>query len=191
MIAVRVKTSFDKGKVRRATKAGTITSLGRAGAYIRGIARRSIKVAKDAASPGRPPHSRKGRLKKAIFFSVERERQGVVVGPTASDVGRIGQTHEFGGTEPPKKKGRKANFRLEVGGHGPIKVEAGKPVVARLTSEAQVARAGEIAASLPPSMGGPEGKRPRRYPPRPFMRPALEVSKARLPKFWANSVRGG
>jgi hypothetical protein len=192
MIDVKVKVKGETGKVLRRAKAGSIKSLGHAGAYIRGIAKRSIKVSKDPAPPGHQPHTRKGRLKKAIFYGVERERQGVVIGPTVSNVGQIGHTHEFGGTEPPKKrKGRKANFRLEVGGHGPIDVEGGKPVVVKLKTDRQVARASEVAGRLPPSMGGPESKRPRRYPPRPFMGPALEISKARLPRIWANSVRGG
>jgi len=192
MIAVKIKVKGETGKVLRKAKAGSIKSLGHAGAYIRGIAKRSIKVSKDPAPPGHQPHTRKGRLKKAIFYGVERERQGVVIGPTVSEVGRIGHTHEFGGTEPPKKrKSRKANFRLDVGGHGPIDVEGGKPVVVQLKTDRQVARAREVAGSLPPSMGGPESKRPRKYPPRPFMGPALEISKARLPRLWANSVRGG
>jgi len=192
MIDVKVKVKGETGKVLRRAKAGSIKSLGHAGAYIRGIAKRSIKVSKDPAPPGHQPHTRKGRLKKAIFYGVERERQGVVIGPTVSSVGQIGHTHEFGGTEPPKKrKDRKANFRLDVGGHGPIDVEGGKPVVVRLKTDRQVARASEVAGRLPPSMGGPESKRPRRYPPRPFMGPALEISKARLPRIWANSVRGG
>lgn len=192
MIAMKVKVKGETGKVLRKAKAGSIKSLGHAGAYIRGIAKRSIKVSKDPAPPGHQPHTRKGRLKKAIFYGVERQRQGVVIGPTVSEVGRIGHTHEFGGTEPPKKqKGRKTNFRIEVGGHGPIDVEGGKPVVVRLKTDRQVAKAQEVAQSLPPSQGGPESKRPRKYPPRPFMGPALEISKARLPRLWANSVRGG
>jgi hypothetical protein len=192
VIDVKVRIKSETGKVARKVKAANITSLGHAGAYIRGIAKRSIKVSKEPAPPGHQPHTRKGRLKKAIFYGVERERQGVVIGPTASGVGQIGHTHEFGGTEPPKKrKGRKANFRLQVGGHGPIDVEGGKPVVVRLKTDRQVARAQEVAQSLSPSQGGPESKRPRRYPPRPFMGPALEISKTRLPRIWANSVRGG
>lgn len=192
MIDVKVRIKSETGKVARKAKAANITSLGHGGAYIRGIAKRSIKVSKESAPPGHQPHTRKGRLKKSILYAVERERQDVVIGPTASAMGRIGHTHEFGGAEPPKKrKGRKANFNIAVGGHGPIAVENGKLVVVKLRSDRQVARAREVAQTLPPSQGGPESKRPRRYPPRPFMGPALEISKARLPRLWANSVRGG
>lgn len=139
MVSVRVKTRWDGRRVQRKARDATITSLGRAGAYLRGIARRSIKVAADASRPGKPPHTRRGRLKNAILYAVEKPRQGVVIGSTASEIGRVGSTHEFGGTEPPKKR---------------------------------------------------RGKR-RKYPARPFMGPALQIAKERLPKFWANSVRGG
>jgi hypothetical protein len=31
--------------------------------------------------------------------------------------------------------------------------------------------------------------KPRHYPKRPFMKPALEANRSRLPTFWANSVK--
>lgn len=192
MVNAKVKTRLEKDKVLKKTRASSIATLGRAGAYIRGIAKKSIKISPQPAPPGKPPRSRKGQLKRAILFAVEKAPGRVVIGPTASDVGRIGRTHEFGGTEPPKKrKARKANWKLVVGGHGPIRKGAKGPEVAKLNTQAQVDRAKRIAESLPPSQGGPVSKKARKYPPRPFMGPALEVSKARLPKFWANSVRGG
>jgi hypothetical protein len=192
VIAVRCRTRFEAGKVVRRAKAASITSLGRAGAYIRGIAARSIKVSPQAAPLGQPPHTRKGRLKGAILYAVEKAQGSAVIGPTRADIGRIGHTHEFGGTEAAKvRKGRRANWKLEVGGHGPIAAGPDGVVVVKLTTERQVARAREVAASLPPSLGGPASNKARKYPPRPFMGPALEVSKARLPRFWANSVKGG
>jgi len=192
MIGVKAKTRLEKQKVLKRSRASSITSLGHAGAYIRGIAKKSIKVSPMPAPPGKPPRSRKGQLKRAILFAVEKVPGRVVIGPTATNVGRIGHTHEFGGTEPPKKrKARKPNWKLVVGGHGPVRKGSKGPEVGKLKTQAQVDRAKRIAQSLPPSLGGPVSKKARTYPPRPFMGPALEVSKARLPKFWANSVRGG
>jgi hypothetical protein len=192
MIKMKARIRNETGKVLKKAKAASLRNLGQAGAYIRGIAKRSIKVSPEPSEPGKPPHTRKGRLKRGILFAVEKARQSVVIGPAASEMGRIGHTHEFGGKEPPKARtGRKANWRIEIGGHGPIKAEGGKPLVSKLVSQKQVARASEIARSLPPSQGGPVSKKPRKYPPRPFMGPALEVSKARLPRLWANSVKGG
>ena len=191
MFQARVVVKDETARVRRAVKASEIRNLGQAGAYLRGIAQRSIKISKDPAPPGHQPHSRKGRLKKSIFFAVEKAQQDVVIGSTVSGVGRIGHTHEFGGTEPPKgSKGRSANFRLEVGGHGPIAVEGGRPVVVALKNDRQVARARAVAGSLPPSMARPASGKARKYPPRPFMGPALKIGRARLPQIWANSVRG-
>jgi hypothetical protein len=190
VVKVRVKVQMDSAKVTKKAKAASITSLGRAGAYIRGIARKSIKVSPKPSAPGKPPHSRKGKLKDAILFSVEKEKQAVVIGPAATEMGSVGHTHEFGGVEIPKKrKGRKPNWKFEVGGHGPIDTKDGKPVVVKLKTEKQVARAQEVAQTVPASLPAPRSA--RRYPARPFMGPALEISKARLPKLWANAVKGG
>jgi len=191
MVGMKVRSRMDSRKVVRASRRGSIKSLGQAGAYLRGIAKRSIKVSKDSAPAGHQPHSRKGRLKGAILFGVEKEQQRVVIGPTVTAVGRIGRTHEFGGTEPAKKrKGRKATWKLEVGGHGPISVDGGKPVVVRLKTAKQVARAEAEAKKLPPAKRRVESNRPRKYPRRPFMGPALVIGKPKLSKMWANSVRG-
>lgn len=188
-VRMKVRTKGEFRKVRKAAKRGTITSLGHAGAYIRGIAKKSIKISPVYAPPGHPPHSRKGRLKHGIVYAVEKQRSAVLIGPTYSAVGKIARTHEFGGTEPPKKlKGRKANWKLEVGGFGPIRVGPAGPEFARLVTERQVARAKEIAATLPQGKGARVVPR-RRYPKRPFMGPALMRSKERLPRKWQGSVR--
>ncbi len=130
MIGVRVKTRMDGKRVVRAARSGSIKSLGHAGGALRMAAKRSIKRAKAESPEGTPPHTRKGQLRRAILYAVERSRQSVVVGPDFSIVGKAGTAHEFGG-----------RFR-----------------------------------------GG-------RYPKRPFMGPALQKTKDRLPKMWAGSVR--
>jgi len=191
MVGLRIKAHMNTAKVRKATKAGSIKSLGRAGAYIRGIARKSIKVSPEPSKPGKPPHSRKGRLKNAIFYSVEKGRTRVIIGPAATDMGRVAHTHEFGGTEKPKKrKARKPNWNLRIDGHGPINTRDGKPIVIKLKTDRQVARAKQVAESLPPSQRGPEARKARRYPARAFMGPALKRSKTKLPRLWANAVKG-
>lgn len=201
--------------VVRAVKAATITSLGRAAAYIRGIARRSISSRKKAppSLPGKPPRSPTGRLKDAIVFSVDRPAGAAVIGPTLSVLGRIGHTHEFGGTEPPKGgRPRGAPFAIRLGGHGPLRVttvrsgrtaggrfvRAGEGGVAkqklgvgRLATQAQVQRAERIAGelNLPPSQTGVPIRKARVYPSRPFMGPALALSRERLPSFWSNVLK--
>lgn len=182
-------------RVIKAARTGTIKSLGRAGAYIRGIARRSIGKGRGKPSaPGKPPYSRTGRLKDSILYSVDKAAGTVVIGPTKSGIGRIGQTHEFGGTEPRKRGRRRGQFDLRIGGHGPVRARRGKVVgVGKLRTQAQVERAQSIVKqlNLPQSASGIGRSKRRRYPKRPFMAPALEISKSRLPEFWRNSIKGG
>jgi len=188
MLKITTKTKAEFNKVSKAAKKGTVKSLGQAGAYVRGIAKRSIKVSPEKSEPGKPPHTRQGRLKNAIIYSVEKAQQDVVIGPNATEVGKIGSTHEFGGSEPPKKPKKRTGFKLQIGGTGPIRTKNGKIVVVTLKTEAQVRRAAELAHSLPTAQSQPTGK-PRNYPARPFMGPALMRAKARLPQLWADSIK--
>ena len=130
MIGIKARTKMDGKRVVRAARAGSIRSLGHAGAALRMTARRSIRRNKVESPEGTPPHTRKGQLRRAILFAVEKDRQTVVIGPEVAVVGTSGTAHEFGG-----------QYR-----------------------------------------GG-------RYPRRPFMGPALEKIKDRLPKLWAGSVK--
>ncbi len=97
MIAVKAKTKFDKQKVLAKTNRGNITSLGHAGAALRLTARRSIRTRKKASPPGMPPHSRRGQLRRAVAYAVDKQRQVVVIGPEQDVVGKSGSAHEFGG----------------------------------------------------------------------------------------------
>ncbi len=97
MIAMRAKTKFEKQKVLAKTKPANITSLGHAGATIRLTARRSIRTRKKASAPGTPPHTRRGQLKRAIAYAVDKNRGAVVIGPERDGVGTSGSAHELGG----------------------------------------------------------------------------------------------
>lgn len=191
MDSAKIKVKMSPERVVAKAQNASISNLRQAGAYIRGIARKSIKISTTKSPPGKPPRSRKGRLKDAIVFTVESERQSVVIGPTATEVGQIGRTHERGGTEPPKiKKTRKSNWKLEVGGHGPVRNDTTGLGFAKLKTEAQVERAKRIV----PTVAAKEAQntaqtKARKYPPRPFMGPAFDIAKERLPKLWAGSVK--
>jgi hypothetical protein len=78
-------------------KQANITSLGHAGAALRLTARRSIRTRKKASPPGTPPHTRRGQLKRAIAYAVDKQRGVVVIGPEREAVGTSGSAHEFGG----------------------------------------------------------------------------------------------
>lgn len=199
----------ETANVRRRMKAGTVKSLGQAAAYVRGIAVRSIgsgfkkntkKAVREGApersytpsAPGKPPKSPTRRLKKGIAFDVDKPKGEAVVGPTRSAVGRIGSTHEFSGTEPAKKVRRSNNWKLEVGGHGPIRGGPGRlDAFAKLKTEADVQRSHAIADAFgtPEWDRGATKPRPRKYPARPFMGPALARSRDRLPAFWKNALK--
>ena len=95
MVGVKVKTKDRTKAVRAKAKAATFQNLGHAGAAIRLTARRSIKRSKKASAPGTPPHTRRGQLKNALAYAVEKDR--VVVGPEHGKLGEAGKAHEFGG----------------------------------------------------------------------------------------------
>ena len=127
-------------KVKRAVDRGNFESLTRAGAYVRGVAQRSIKQDAEYAPPGHPPHTRRGKLRESIFFAVEQRQVNAVIGPVATRLGQIGRIHEHGGRYRVRKKASKKG----------------------------------------PAFGT--------YPKRPFMKPALDIARPRLPSLWAGSV---
>lgn len=91
---------FDRNKVRRAVDRANRQSLSRAGALVRGIARKSIRKprGKGTAPPGQPPYSHVGLLRKLIFFLFENRKKTVVVGPAKiNKPGRAPQLLEHGG----------------------------------------------------------------------------------------------
>ena len=130
MIAMRVKTKFEREKLLVKAKQANFKNLGHAAAALRLTARRSIRTRQKPSAPGTPPNTRRGQLRRAIAYSVDRARQVVVIGPERDAVGTSGSAHEFGG-----------RYRRE------------------------------------------------HFPKRPYMGPALEKIKDRLPDFWASSVR--
>jgi hypothetical protein len=130
MIAAKVKTKDETRKVRAKAQQGNFKSLGHAGAALRLTAKRSIRRRKKASPEGQPPSTRRGQLRGAILYAVEKERGLVVIGPDQSKVGTSGAAHEHGG-----------RYKRQ------------------------------------------------QYPKRPFMGPALEKTKDRLPKLWAGSVK--
>lgn len=58
-------------------------------------AKASIERSADPSSPGDPPHTRRGQLRRAIRYDATKD--GAVIGPLASMVGDAGAAHEFGG----------------------------------------------------------------------------------------------
>ena len=97
MIDLKVQTRMDVQKVLRKAKRANIESLGHAGATIRLTARRSIRRSPKPSAPGTPPHTRRGLLRRAIVYAVDKYRQMVVIGPVYGMIGLSATAHEFGG----------------------------------------------------------------------------------------------
>jgi len=79
---------------------------------------------------------------------------------------------------------------LRVGEHGPIRVKHqwNKTKFARieLLTAAQANRATRLIVEENERRSD---TKPRHYPKRPFMIPALDINRSRLPTFWANSIK--
>jgi len=95
---MKAKASFRREYLRRRAREGSIRSLGHAAAAIRLTARRSIRQSLRAAAPGRPPHTRRGLLRRAVLYFVETAQERALIGPAHSFVGTSASAHEFGGT---------------------------------------------------------------------------------------------
>ena len=91
------EVEFDTdGLVAKAAKA-SVEVLRRMGAYVRRVAQGKVRQSARPSSPGSPPHTRRGALKRGILFGVDRGRQSVLVGPSVRFVGSSMRAHEFGG----------------------------------------------------------------------------------------------
>jgi hypothetical protein len=111
MFGMRSRCRFDAKKIRRKADQGSFKSLNHAAAAIRLTARRSIRRRKNKSPAGNPPHTRRGQLKRALLYKVEKRRLSAVIGPAYSVVGRSGRAHEFG----EKYYGRKYPKRSYMG----------------------------------------------------------------------------
>ena len=201
LVAIRTRIKVDDRKLKKKVQAATFRSLGHAGGAIRLTASRSIRRGKQPSRPGRAPHTPTGHLKRVIAYDVDQRRSQVVVGPTNEYSRTIWNLHEFGGTSRAKPKLLKAH-KFQAGDYGPIRRSAamqrdrhgrfarrGKTFARiQLRNQAQAKRATAIVANENRLRMQDAGKT-KRYPKRPFMGPALEKMRERLPKFWANSVK--
>ena len=209
MIGFKAKTRMNTQAVKRAAGRAEIKTHQQAGRLIYRIARNSIRRRKNAnahSSPGKPPFTHTGALKRSIRFAATDK--DVIVGATHSEIGMVANLHEFGGHS--KKKKRKTNYRnnwkLQIGGHGPIEigpprwVKRGSQRVfssvyfAKLTSANMVSKSKAIANDAEQALIAEQleddkqtaamfGNDPK-YPPRPFMGPALVKAQPYLPPMW-------
>lgn len=197
MIGAAVTIRDTTHRVLGAARRGSITSLSHAAGTLRKIARRSIRQRKKAAPVGQPPHTRRGQLRRSILYDVDRPATSAVVGPSYNLIGRVGAAHEFGLEERTVGGGRKPNWKIELGGHGPLAKSSGRKRLGRtrvafirIRTPRQLAAVRETVAGLTSDIRlSALRPRVRRYPRRPFMAPALEKLRPRLAPFWRASVK--
>jgi hypothetical protein len=111
MFGMKCRLRFDARKIKNKADAGTFKGLNHAAAAIRLTARRSIRRSPKKSSSGKPPHTRRGLLKRALLYNVDKSKMRAVIGPAYSIAGRSGCAHEFGG----KYYGRKYPARSFMG----------------------------------------------------------------------------
>lgn len=94
---MKVRIELDERRVIAVVERGNFTALRRVGAYVRKAARNRVSLSPRASLPGTPPNTRRGLLKNALLFGVEKDSMTVVIGPAQTLVGTSMWAHEFGG----------------------------------------------------------------------------------------------
>jgi len=145
MIGMEIKKLFfDRKAVTAKVDRTTRKVLSRFGAFVRRAAKSSIARRKRVSSPGQPPSSHSGLLKKFIFFGYEPANRNVVIGPAKLNQ-KIGD----------------APHALERGG----------------------------VSTVVEGLRGSRRKRRVKIKARPFMGPAFNKEKPKLPAMWASSIK--
>ena len=194
------KWFFDSPAVTDAVDVATRRVLSRFGAYVRQTAQCSIRTRKGPSTPGQPPHSHSGHLRKFMSFWYDRSARSVVIGPEKLNKVQFDKGMGIGNVTVPQL--------LEYGGTGGVVEEAFRLSDGRLVWERRnLRRAGSIRllatlrarldsghslAGLGGNLVVPAGHhrfRTYRMPARPYMGPAFEREKQKLPELWANSVK--
>jgi len=191
---VETDVKVNKEAVERLSQTKAGKALLRAARYVRKVARHSIKFvpkkkrkesySKQASSPGTPPHTRSGRLKKAILYEITGKKSEAFIGPSFNVIAGIGGLHERGGTRATSKKIKK----YKLGSVGPIDVDekggidqyAVKYRKAKLKTPDMVRRANELVEENTPK------RIKEKFPARPFIGPAFEKSKPHIMRFFHN-----
>lgn len=200
--AVSFKFIDNTQAVIKASEDAAPKALGSAGAYIRKVARSSIKKKSEKRDPrtgrrlrpgspaGSPPFTYTGHLKKVFRFAVDKKEQSVRVGPINEYQRTIWDLHEKGGTHKTKARKHLKHRTFAMGDFGPLKSDGyGRRVrYVKLQTAAQVRRANEMIAVVN-SERDAEAQKTRTYPARPFMGPALASSKDKVASFWEGAIK--
>jgi len=189
MIGVKVTVKMHTATLERAVEKGSFAGLRRAAGVVRLTAARSIRRRKKASSPGRPPHTQTGKLKRLIRYDADERNMTAVIGPIPGiSAETIWNLHEHGGNRKRKFKPLAAKD-YEVGKAAPMRVGLGGKVRWVKIKTAKQAERAKSIVHVANTVRENESKIDRHYEPRPFMKPALDKTSSSLPKLWQDSVK--
>lgn len=200
--------------VQRAVKRATPLTLKQAGRHVWGVARALVKQRRNpdiSSSPGTAPYSHKNAMnagfKRTIVYALAPDKKSVVVGPKLIRTGmsEIAKTHEFGGSRMIKEVDPELIDGVSIGEIGPVSSthlsrfdqivrrdpnrdpKTGRKVVwIRIRTKSQAAHSTRLYRRMNKQYGKMVYAN---YPKRPYMGPALQLSRPKLSEFWKNSVK--
>ncbi len=94
---MKCRIEFYERRVLVAVRDANYKALRRTGAYVRKAAQNRVMQSSKASTPGTPPNTRRGLLKKSLLFGAEKKKQSVVIGPAEKFIGTAMVAHEYGG----------------------------------------------------------------------------------------------
>ena len=108
MSEFNIRIDFEEDTLLGTMKYANKKALRRVGAYVRKAAINAVHKSPKSSTPGTPPNTRRGLLRRAVLFGVESDARSVVIGPAKSLIGISMTAHEFGGMYRGRKYPKRA-----------------------------------------------------------------------------------
>jgi hypothetical protein len=189
-------------------------TLSQAGDFVRRVARSLVRQRKNpniASAPGTAPHSHRGGdnpgFKRTIVHAMDGKNT-VLIGPqlVRGGLSNVARVHEFGGTQKILGTAPGLENGVDIGDEAPVTIrnissrkdriiredshvdpKTGRKVVwIKIRTKSQMRHSNRLYRR----MNKKYGKMVRaNYPARPYMRPALDLSRPKLSKFWRGTIK--
>lgn len=190
------KLFFDKSVVESVISKEEKRALGKMGAYVRAVARNSLKYKNKSAEPGRPPNvhrkitrvkfnKRTGEtknqqvspLKELLFFAYDPSTKSTVVGPMLFR--SSGLSNPLAETIPGvlERGGQVNTARSQL-----VKTTGRRATERQKETFLRKLRDGTLVKPVKETVI----RTVLNYRPHPFMKPALEISLSKFPNFFRN-----
>jgi hypothetical protein len=194
----------------------TPKTLNQAGDYVRRVARSLIRHRKNpnvSSAPGVAPHSHSNTAKanpgfKRTIVHAMDGRDTVLIGPqyVKGGLSNIARIHEFGGSQRVKDIPPGLEDGVNIGDVAPVTInhvskrkdqvirqdthndpKTGRKVVwIKIRTKTQAAHSNRLYSRMSKKYGK---KVTAYYPARPYMRPALGLSRPKLSRFWRATIK--